>query len=291
MSFRKSYRQSRAAMRSLSSLRRGGGSGLFWGRAPFFYAPKKPPKSPGLCQNVMDHVAADVGQAAGDAVMADGEPLVVDAQQVQHRGVDVVAGGRAVAVGRFVAPFVAGAECRTPADSAAGQPVGVGERVVVAAFAPPGARHAAELSRPVDERVVQQAALFEVEDQGGRGASHAEGHWAVVTGDVFVRVPVSTRKTVVAAGPDLHEPYAALQQTSGNEAFTAEVNGFLLGVDLGGKSGRRIVEAVHLQDVFRLAGDVESLGRAELHAGGQFVAMDAGLEPRVARASRQMLAI
>src|SRR5262249_1890387 len=59
-------------------------------------------------QNVMDDVSADVGQAAGDAVVADGESLVIDAQQVQHRGMDVVAGRGAGAVGRFVTPFVAG---------------------------------------------------------------------------------------------------------------------------------------------------------------------------------------
>ena len=31
-----------------------------------------------------------VGQSAVDAVVADGELFVVDAEQVQHRGVDVV---------------------------------------------------------------------------------------------------------------------------------------------------------------------------------------------------------
>ena len=39
----------------------------------------------------------DVGQAAVDAVVAEGEPLVVDAEQVQDRGVEVVAVGRLVA--------------------------------------------------------------------------------------------------------------------------------------------------------------------------------------------------
>ena len=46
-----------------------------------------------------NHVAVDVGQAAVDAVVADGQPGVVDAEQVQDRGVDVVDLGRVSTVG------------------------------------------------------------------------------------------------------------------------------------------------------------------------------------------------
>src|SRR5277367_1516368 len=61
-------------------------------------------------EHVADDSSFDVGESAVDAVVADREPFVVDAQQVQHGGVDVVASGRLVAVGRLVAPFVTGAE-------------------------------------------------------------------------------------------------------------------------------------------------------------------------------------
>ena len=44
--------------------------------------------------DLLDHVPVHVGQAAVDAVVAEGQPLVVDAEQVQHRGVQVVAVGR-----------------------------------------------------------------------------------------------------------------------------------------------------------------------------------------------------
>ena len=47
----------------------------------------------------MDHVPVHVGQPAVDAVVADGQLRVVDAEQVQDRGVDVVDLGR-VACGR-----------------------------------------------------------------------------------------------------------------------------------------------------------------------------------------------
>ena len=41
-------------------------------------------------QNAAHDLAADVGQAAVDAVVVERQPLVVDAEQVQHRGVEVV---------------------------------------------------------------------------------------------------------------------------------------------------------------------------------------------------------
>ena len=50
----------------------------------------------GSCaRHLGDDVPVDVGQPAVDAVVADGQPLVVDAQQVQDRGVQVVAVGLA----------------------------------------------------------------------------------------------------------------------------------------------------------------------------------------------------
>ena len=44
-------------------------------------------------------MAMHVGQPAVDAVVADGQLRVVDAEQVQDRGVDVVDLGRVFAVG------------------------------------------------------------------------------------------------------------------------------------------------------------------------------------------------
>ncbi len=51
-------------------------------------------------------MAVDIGEPAVDTVVPDGEFGVVDAQEVQHRGVDVVDFGRVFAVGRFVAELV-----------------------------------------------------------------------------------------------------------------------------------------------------------------------------------------
>src|SRR5688572_1953177 len=57
--------------------------------------------------DLADHVAVHVGQAAIDAVVTHGEPGVVDAQKVHDRRVDVVDLRRMLAIGRFVTPVVA----------------------------------------------------------------------------------------------------------------------------------------------------------------------------------------
>ena len=54
----------------------------------------------------------DVGEATVDAVVAVGEPLVIDAEEMEHGGVDVVAIDRLF--DGFVGPFVGG----TVADAA-----------------------------------------------------------------------------------------------------------------------------------------------------------------------------
>ena len=65
-----------------------------------------------------------VGQAAVDAVVAEGQPGVVDAEQVQDGGVEVVAVGGVL--DGLVRPLVAGAVGDAPLDAAAGQPGGEG---------------------------------------------------------------------------------------------------------------------------------------------------------------------
>ena len=125
-------------------------------------------------QDLLDHMPVHVGQPPVDAVVAERQAGVIDAQQVKDGGVQVVA-VRDVFDG-LVRPFVARAVGHAPLDAAAGQPGGEGERVVVAALGALAARHAAELGGPDDDRVVEQAAALEVLDQGGGGFVHAGGH-------------------------------------------------------------------------------------------------------------------
>src|SRR5215472_5268518 len=45
----------------------------------------------GLPQDLHDHIAVDVGQAPIDAIMAEGQFLVVDAELMQNGGVQIIA--------------------------------------------------------------------------------------------------------------------------------------------------------------------------------------------------------
>src|SRR5262249_54870483 len=144
------------------------------------------------------------------------EPLVVEAEQVQEGGVQVVDvdlvrdGGEAELVG--------GAVDVAAFDAAAGQPHR--EAVVVVVAAAEGGQFgdggAAELAAPQDEGAVEQAALVEVGEEGGGRLVPALGEAAVLGGQVVVVVP-----RLAGAAPDLHEAHAPLQQAAGDEELPA----------------------------------------------------------------------
>ena len=152
-----------------------------------------------LRHDIVDHVAVNVGQPAVDTVVTEGQLFVVDAQQVKHRGVDVVDLAGAIAVEWFVAPLVGWPVADAAFDAPATQPVGEDVRVVVSPLAALTSWHATEFSCPQDDRVVEQPALVEVLNEGRRPASHPGGQRPVVARDVFVGIPVAPWKTVVVA--------------------------------------------------------------------------------------------
>ena len=55
-----------------------------------------------------------------------------------------------------------------------------------------------------------------------RKSKEREPERAVIVKDIFVRIPVSPRKAIIASGPDLHEPHAALQQSARDQTFSPE---------------------------------------------------------------------
>lgn len=107
-------------------------------------------------------MAVDVGESAVDAIVSDGQPGVVDSQQMQDGGVYVVAVGGLVFYPE--GPQVAAAIGDATFDPSTSQPVGKGKRIVVAAFTSLAARSAAELRCPEDDRVVEQTERLEIFD-------------------------------------------------------------------------------------------------------------------------------
>ena len=210
-------------------------------------------------------MAVDVGQATFDAVVVEAQALVIEAEQVQDRGVEVVDSGNVLdrhmseVVGRPVA--VAGLHAR------AGKPDGESLRVMVAAvgaFLEGG--HSAELGHESHERVLEQAAGFKVlEKRRGRLVENGGVH-RVLADDALVAVPV-TDAFAHGVGPveELDEAHALLEQATGKDAVLGEASL----VDVG------VVSAVHGAGRGRFAGEVGELGGVELHAGRELIGRDA----------------
>ena len=134
-------------------------------------------------------------------------------------------------------------------DAAAGHPDGEAERMMVAAVGSFGAGRAAELGRPDDERLVEQAALLEVvRASPAIGWSTSAQLAAWLSRKLAVGVPAAG--AAVAAVVDLHEPHAALDQPPRGEAM------------LGERRRRFVVEAVQLLRGGRFLLELEHFGHA-----------------------------
>ena len=99
----------------------------------------------------MNNVAVDVSEAAVDAVLADGELLMIDSHEVKDSGVEIIAVGRAF--GSLERKVVA-LTVRSPGfDAGSGHPGDEGAAVVIAAVGSLGERGAAEFGGPDEEGV------------------------------------------------------------------------------------------------------------------------------------------
>src|SRR6266404_20739 len=120
----------------------------------------------GSREDLVGDVSADVRETKIPALEFVCELFVIDAQEVEHGGVEVV--DACDVLDGVVAQIVGGAELRAALDAAAGDEDGEALDVVIAAGAL-GHGRAAEFAAPDDEGVVEHAALFEVGDEGGGG--------------------------------------------------------------------------------------------------------------------------
>lgn len=102
----------------------------------------------GSGQQRLKNSAMHVGQAALNAVVIESQFFVVYAQQVHDRRVNVVDLGRAFAIQRFVAEFVALAIRHAAFDASAAEPVREAKWIVIASGAALAGRHATKFSRP-----------------------------------------------------------------------------------------------------------------------------------------------
>ena len=122
-----------------------------------------------LRNDVMDYFAVDVGQAEVAAGVAVGEFFVVEAEELEHGGVEVV--DVDTVLDGLESEFVGGAVDVSAFNAASGEPGGEAVVVVIAAvdFSCVGAGSgkfdgggASEFAATKDEGVFEHATLFEV---------------------------------------------------------------------------------------------------------------------------------
>lgn len=214
-------------------------------------------------EDAFDDFPVDVGEAEVATTVSVGEFFVIEAHEVEHGGVEVVDvdfvfnGGKAEVVGCSVHV--------TTFHAAPCHPGGEAVVVVIAAIDLAGVGaffghfndgRPAKFSAPEDEGFVEESALFEIGEEGGDGLITFPREVAMVLLKVVVIIP-----RLSGAMPDLHEADATLDEATGDKHLAALQ-----------------VVAIHVADVLRLEGDVESVGRFELHTVGEFEALEASFE-------------
>ena len=198
-----------------------------------------------------------VGQAVVAALELECELFVVDAELVQDRRVQVVDVDR---IADDVVAVVVGLTVRDARlDAAAGHPDCEAARVMIAAVVRGGqvalaVDGAAELAAPDDERVVEQPAPLQVENQSRTRLVDVARLIRHLRGKVRVLIPAHVE--------ELDEPHAALGQPSREEAVRRE------------RARLFRVGSVQIEDVRWLARHVGQLGDRGLHPKSQLVLSD-----------------
>jgi hypothetical protein len=109
-----------------------------------------------LRENLLDYLAADISKSFIASVMPIGEALVIEAEQVQDGGVNVVNVGEAFRGAE--ADRIGGADDLASLDPAAGEPHREAVRIVISARGSFGHRRSAELTAPDNQGRIQKAA-------------------------------------------------------------------------------------------------------------------------------------
>ena len=213
--------------------------------------------------------------------MFEAELFEIQTEEVEDGGIEVVE--RVDVLDRLLAKFVGDAVADSGLHACAGHPAGEAIGVMVAAF---GAfleeGHTAKLGAPDDEGVLQEPALFEVPNEGGGGLVEDLRVDVILRFEITMAVPVQFAPARIGAIEELHEADTLFDEAAGEDAVFGK-GGFVRVL--------RVIGTVAFQDVCGLGAEVVDLGHAELHAGSEFVAGDAGGELAIARMGFEMAGV
>jgi hypothetical protein len=163
--------------------------------------------------NFPHDVSVNVGQAKIAAGIMKGELFVIETEQREQRGVQIV---NVDGFFRGFEPeFIGGAMNGAALYAATGKPHRESVMVVVAAVLDVGVggarcgdldgRSASEFAAPNNQRVLKQTPLLEIPEKRANGLIAFARETAMICSDLLVTVP-----WLAFPMPDLHEAYAAL---------------------------------------------------------------------------------
>ena len=201
----------------------------------------------------------NIRQSAVTAFKQVGQFFVVDAEQCEHGGVQVV--DVDFVFDGSEAEFVGRADDLATANATAREPCRVAVGIVVAALIALHHGRAAEFTGPGDERRVEQPALCQIGQQAGDWPINGRGDVAMIRRAFAVGVPVGTI--------ELDIPNTAFDHPPREQAHTAEAF-----------CGRR-VESVQIASGGGLTSQIDQIRCGRLHAKRELVIGDPCFEPGV----------
>ena len=165
-------------------------------------------------QDLVNDPTGNIGQTVFSSVVEERQGLVIQAQQMQDGGVDVV-DMNAILYGPQ-SNGIRGAVSHASTHTSAGEPQCVAPRIVVAAGSLFAHRHPSKFTTPNDECVLEQAPLFQVAQQGGDGLVGSPTVTSVVLGYILVRIPATgiSRIQLNKANTTLDHSAASRQRTA-----------------------------------------------------------------------------
>ena len=190
-------------------------------RNSHFYSFVRKNLASGSRENFPDDPAMDIGQAAINAVLADGELFVVDPQQVQHGGVQIVA-VRLALLG-LIAPVVTAAMGHARLDAGAPEPGHKAAPIMVAADARLCERGPTKFGSPHDQGILGQPAGFQIPQERCDRTIDARGHGWEFGRDAGVIIPIAGGS--LRAAPNLDEANTPFHEPAGEQTTAAEVLG------------------------------------------------------------------
>ncbi len=185
------------------------------------------------------------------------EAAGIEAEKLEDRGVDV--GNIMTILDGVETQLVGGTVDDAPLDSATGQPHGEAVVMMVATVGPLRTRCAAELGRPDDDRVLQQPAPFEIDQQPGHRPVDLRTQRRMIRAEAGMGVPGTGRPTSME---DLNEANAALRQPARRQELLAE------------RTSDLVVQSIELLCRSVFIAESQYLGHGRLHPEGQLVRLN-----------------